>query len=986
MASAASPQPVVLPPAPGNAAAEEKLPLAGAQDQYAQFMRRLALWSDMEVVQAGRRIHEEILQSRIPAQAGMNEVDGEIWVLCAFFSAAYDRPDQPPGIKLSSLVSNCKAPVRFNNFAEKLSLIAKELRPGDHGFALCIKHLLEQYLITVAVHKKFTEIWTAFFPETFSTSAGSGTSPSSQPAASFDDEFDDSEQEKVKYLRRLQDLAWFLYLKTKESNKAMTLARCYNVMLATVAFIAINQNNPSFAPVESEVEASTALMSLKSPGASPPPSPSSNAQPASIFKDGGAASSGKEVFREIQKKMVQLPGVTMEQLLREVQVAGDTIVVPPARAQDLLHPERVRDYLGDLREEFNKAAMSSITSLDEFFVLYPNLHAAMAPMPPGRQAPSTPKHMSAPRTAAYTSPAGLHTPSGVPSTPTSATAARFSPSQTPITSAMESAQWLCRLKGSAHPPAEPLSRFIRALSDDADQQHKLHAELAERPLTLLSQVDTPAPFSTSTPAEGGSQSPPRMMESVREQIQTLYWRALLQILHKESERLKTERHDTLLKNDVFHRSLLACAAETVLKAHTLVTLTFPRILRLFHISAFEFVKVLESFVQVTTSLPNALKRHLQHVQDMVLEQHAWADTSPLFMLIQRQEQRGLWPVEALRRASGSSGDGSGAAGPAAGPAAATADRQDRARTTSLEMFFSKLLPIVETVIFDLNQALSRVIAEPQTNKGAQSVSPIRDQVYAIVKECLVHHHNLIQGRHIHQIILCTFYGVCKVNHLDPEVKFTTIIDKYKQACRYSTDVVYHIPLRNDTTGDIILFYNSTFIPEVKKILTSANKHPVPAMPIPRARNALSSHRILASNVYLANWGSPPRMPNLGGSHARGATVGPAATAAVTSSSSSSTTNASASMAGGRNGALHGDSISMLGVPGNMTPTTKALYAFGESPSRDLQLINRAVNQGRAAMAQLPSLDDHAPEQKSKKRNSGTAVGEVSSLKRRKGGE
>ena len=39
----------------------------------------------------------------------------------------------------------------------------------------------------------------------------------------------------------------------------------------------------------------------------------------------------------------------------------------------------------------------------------------------------------------------------------------------------------------------------------------------------------------------------------------------------------------------------------------------------------------------------------------------------------------------------------------------------------------------------------------------------------------------------------------------------------------------------------------------------------------------------------------------------------------------------------------------------MTPTTKALYAFGESPSKDLDLINRAVNGRRSeTLRQMPN--------------------------------
>ena len=42
----------------------------------------------------------------------------------------------------------------------------------------------------------------------------------------------------------------------------------------------------------------------------------------------------------------------------------------------------------------------------------------------------------------------------------------------------------------------------------------------------------------------------------------------------------------------------------------------------------------------------------------------------------------------------------------------------------------------------------------------------------------------------------------------------------------------------------------------------------------------------------------------------------------------------------------------------MTPTTKALYAFGESPSKDLELINRAVNGRRSeTLRQIPNLGE-----------------------------
>jgi len=63
------------------------------------------------------------------------------------------------------------------------------------------------------------------------------------------------------------------------------------------------------------------------------------------------------------------------------------------------------------------------------------------------------------------------------------------------------------------------------------------------------------------------------------------------MLDKETKRLRTKSHIGLFKHDVFHRALLACCLEVVLKANSLVTLAFPKILELFQIEALDFFKV-----------------------------------------------------------------------------------------------------------------------------------------------------------------------------------------------------------------------------------------------------------------------------------------------------------------------------------------------------------------------------------------------------------
>ena len=111
--------------------------------------------------------------------------------------------------------------------------------------------------------------------------------------------------------------------------------------------------------------------------------------------------------------------------------------------------------------------------------------------------------------------------------------------------------------------------------------------------------------------------------------------------------------------------------------------------------------------------------------------------------------------------------------------------------------------------------------------------------------------------------------------------------------------------------------------------------PAPPMPLPRNMEhaqslGMAGQRLGSTNVFVANsansnyspsssFSRPPRFPNL-----------------VNSSSS-----------GGVDTSRY-----------SMTPTTKALYAFGESPSKDLDLINRAVNGRRSeTLRQMPNLGE-----------------------------
>lgn len=76
--------------------------------------------------------------------------------------------------------------------------------------------------------------------------------------------------------------------------------------------------------------------------------------------------------------------------------------------------------------------------------------------------------------------------------------------------------------------------------------------------------------------------------------------------------------------------MLACSAELVLATHKTVTMTFPAVLEPTGITAFDLSKVIESFVRHEETLPRELKRHLNSIEERLLESLAWEKGSSMY--------------------------------------------------------------------------------------------------------------------------------------------------------------------------------------------------------------------------------------------------------------------------------------------------------------------------------------------------------------------
>lgn len=421
----------------------------------------------------------------------------------------------------------------------------------------------------------------------------------------------------------------------------------------------------------------------------------------------------------------------------------------------------------------------------------------------------------------------MHTPNtrAFLHTATSHRAASPFVAQTPVTAAVETSNWIRDTLGHTSGFVTPhLKLFFRdCASDPTDAIAKTLHELSQRLLAsrrrALSSSLTPSPSldENSDISSQQLQQPPLALDADASLQKTknlaiaLFYRVLEALLVSERERLRTTNFSSLLHNDTFIASLFACSLEVVLKAHSLLTLAFPFLLDVVGVNAFDFGKIIESFVKHVPKLPNALKRHMRDIEQTILDSLAWRADSGLYVVLAGDAKP--TPVSASEAMLASLTNGTPATTATAAGASSTT------RTSVLQLFFRKVLSLAASRIFRLGTLL-------------ELDAKYLNQVWTAIKECISGHHDLLKDRHLDHVILCSLYGVCKVNHVRPEVTFKRVIDAYKKLqtqhhasgsgsatgtplARASNDVIRNIKLDDTTRGDIIKFYNRCYIPTMK---------------------------------------------------------------------------------------------------------------------------------------------------------------------------
>lgn len=195
---------------------------------------------------------------------------------------------------------------------------------------------------------------------------------------------------------------------------------------------------------------------------------------------------------------------------------------------------------------------------------------------------------------------------------------------TPVSSATQSVSRLqnmvSRLKAA---PSEQLMQIFKSCSRDPTE-------------SILSRVKTLGQTFKEHYTSDSEDTPGSHMDFAENRLklaEILYYKILENVLVQETKRLQGKDMSVLLEQDIFHCSLMACCLEVVLFSYSSQR-TFPWIINVFKLPSFYFFKVIEVFIRSEEGLSRDMVKHLNSIEEQVLENRAWTADSALWSALQ----------------------------------------------------------------------------------------------------------------------------------------------------------------------------------------------------------------------------------------------------------------------------------------------------------------------------------------------------------------
>ncbi|MCO5579860.1 hypothetical protein L7F22_033722 [Adiantum nelumboides] len=475
------------------------------------------------------------------------------------------------------------------------------------------------------------------------------------------------------------------------------------------------------------------------------------------------------------------------------------------------------------------------------------------------------------------SKARLSTECGTPPSATRSASIKMPP-PTPVSVSMSTAKWLRSVIAplSAEPSQALLAHF-RSCNESMAKEVTSRAHILLDLVFAVEEAKGAADGDVNTISVLSSGwTSQRRLEALK-----LYFKVLGAMCEAEAQRVNSKSLSPLLSNERFHRCMLACSVEVVVATYSTVSIAFPAVLDRMGITAFDLNKVIESFVRHEETLPRELKRHLNTVEERLLESLAWAKGSSMYnsLIVAKPHlksqvcQQGLLadPMPSLECLK-SQYEGSFQKYPLDTIArhaledlqamllpstSSVVSRKEDAPVPPMVLSllqerpsaFSAVTPTKASVQRPLHAAFASPQKQAATTVGDASAetaisiflqkvlklaairiklicgllkqpSQLMEDIYKLFQHLLHEETRLFFSRHIDQVVLCSLFGVSKVQSI--KLTFKEIVQSYRQLPQQKPHVFRAVLLAptkaGQATGDIIQFYNDVFIPSAKGYL------------------------------------------------------------------------------------------------------------------------------------------------------------------------
>nr|CAD2174071.1 unnamed protein product [Meloidogyne enterolobii] len=334
-------------------------------------------------------------------------------------------------------------------------------------------------------------------------------------------------------------------------------------------------------------------------------------------------------------------------------------------------------------------------------------------------------------------------------------------------------------------------------------------------------------------------------------IETLFYYLLQKILIYDQQKALAMGLEmnvdltAILQSSEFLVSIYICAADLILWVNE-DSRTFRWITEIFtdNVAPLEFYRIFELIVRADTSFSREMVKHLNQLEECVLEELVWTTDSPLWAALQNSriveqfgESSSVPSSQILSKFTGN------------------LQRNKSDLTPQIINFFKKVYHLSAIRLTDLFERLR--ISDELTKR----------KIWTLFEHVFRTKIILLKDRHLDQILMCCVYIITKVCSL--KIAFQDIIFHYRHQPQASSNVYRNVLMRMDLIDkkedpeqtereDLIRFYNKIFVPivedYVKKLYPSgpeSKENVFPLISMPKTLvNPLSPRKVIGDRINV----------------------------------------------------------------------------------------------------------------------------------------